>query len=225
MNKPIHTTKSQRTWRDWQEINPWLFPSLVELRNDPGFVGWALQSIPEECVRDVNRCPDPWRELSSLPFVEQGHREFYSATASLVPAVERLAGIAWGEGSASSNVRDRLEKARTKADRARHGRILFSAMFKADPQKLKTAAESKGIEEIVANFRHYEVNLRAAEAKRSGKSKTLLTSEQPSYKTLCQREPISVLLVVNWLRCGGDGDPGFCFFSSYALERFFNLLG
>ena len=109
----------KRTWRDWQEINPFLFPSLIELRDGPGLVGWALQTIPEGIVRDADRCPDPWHELSRVPFVKQGHREFYRAAASLVSAVERLAGICGVSNCVVQTAKQRAGECRFRRPRFR----------------------------------------------------------------------------------------------------------
>jgi hypothetical protein len=61
-----------KSWRDWNEVNPWLFPSVLELAEDCGPIGELLRRLPEELRRDANRCPDPWRELRAMQFLQIG---------------------------------------------------------------------------------------------------------------------------------------------------------
>jgi len=35
--------RSAKSWRDWNEINPWLFPSVLELAEDRGPMGELLR--------------------------------------------------------------------------------------------------------------------------------------------------------------------------------------
>src|SRR4051794_6793001 len=82
----------------FHEINPWLFPSPLELANDSGRIGDLLRRLLQEILRDSARCADPWADLASNKFVPPGFHGLFQACTSVLPAMRRMLPTAYGAG-------------------------------------------------------------------------------------------------------------------------------
>lgn len=102
-------SRAAQTWQHWHEVNPFLFPLPLDLReNDRGMIGHLLNRIPLESVKDANRCPNPWEDLASMKFPAP-YRSLFLACASVGLAWRLLASCGWG-GATSANQQKVLAK-------------------------------------------------------------------------------------------------------------------
>ena len=209
-----------KIWRDWNEINPWLFPLPSVLARDPGQIGQILQGLPEELLRDADRCPNPWRELSNNRFLTVGgYPELFCACASVLSAAIQLVRKVYARG----DLIERAKQARTKLEFEAVNRMLFPGMWRSGAGLLLDAATQKG-PNMLSQFEEHEARLLKMIAKQHGKLVTAARADKPTADSLRKKWPLLYLMLTNWLRCGHRGDPGFMFYSDPALTDLFSLL-
>lgn len=209
----------ERTWRDWREVNPWLFPLPSELARDPGAIGYFLRGIPEELLLDADRCPDPWCELISNRFLMVGRLpELFSACASVLPAALSLARKVYSRGRWV----ERSKTAKTTAESEDVIRNLFPSMWRAGSEFLRNASTNEGAG-MLSEFEKREGELVKRIQKKHGKG-AAIGDKLPTAESLRSDRPIEYLLLSGWIRCGCLGDPGFMFYSDNALGDLFSLL-
>lgn len=208
------------TWAKAHEVNPWLFPSVMELSEDRGRIGLLLRTIPEELRRDADRCPDPWRELSTARLLAVGgYSELFTACASVLPASLQLSRKVYTRG----NWAKRARRATTEAAGDAAIRNLFPAMWRAGAATLRDEAARQG-PAIMREFEKREAVLLGMMAKKKGKAATAIRPGEPTAHLLRSKHALAYLMVTGWVRCGPLGDPGLCFYSDNALADLFSLL-
>jgi hypothetical protein len=208
-----------KTWRDGHELNPWLFPLPSELARDSGPIGLALQEIPDELLRDADRCPDPWQDLRTNRILMVGrYIELFTACASVLPATVELAKRVYSRGELVELAR----RAKTESECEAVNRKLFPKMCRTGAGLLREAAAQHG-SNMLKEFEKCEAALKKMMAKKCGKAALATHVDKPSAEPLRQRYPLLYLMVENWLRCGFRGDPGFMFYSDEALADLFSL--
>ena len=201
----ISRVGAARTWRDWHELRPDLFPLPLELRDKPGLIGYHLNKIPLELVRDASRCPDPWLDLASIKFLSC-YRSLFLSCASLLPAWLTMASCGWG-GATSPNAKrviaHRVRKARMDGDERTAQRLerkIIDAMLRFDRTRL---------EEISKNFcddgNLSGLGLLVKESYNTAKRSIRTTDKQAARDRLCT---VEVIVAVNWILLGNCGDPG-----------------
>ncbi len=210
---------STLTWRDRHKVNPWLFPLPSELARDPGAIGHFLRGIPEELLRDADRCPDPWCELISNRVLMVGRLpELFSACASVLPAALNLTRKVYSRGRWV----ERSKTANTPAECEDVIRNLFPSMWRAGAGSLRNAAANEGAE-MLSEFEKREGKLVKMIQKKYGKA-AAIPGTTPTAESLRRNRPIEYLLLTGWIRCGCSGDPGLMFYSDRALADLFSLL-
>lgn len=210
---------STLTWRDRHKVNPWLFPLPSELARDPGAIGHFLRGIPEELLRNADRCPDPWCELTNnRHLMVGGFPELFSACASMLPAAQNLIYKVYSRGDWV----DRSKKANTTADCEAVIRNLFPSMWRVGADFLRSAAASEGAE-MLSEFEKREAKLVKMIQKKKGKE-AAIPGKNPTAESLRTKQPLAYIMLTNWIRCGPLGDPGLMFYSDRALADLFSLL-
>lgn len=216
-------TPKLKTWRDWHEIMPNVFPMPLELREaHPGSIGIVLRKIPLELVKDANRCPNPWQDMASMKFIAH-YRSVFLSCASVLPAWELLAGCGWGGATGakqSSRLSERLQDALKRGDEAETRRLekkIVDAMLRYDPETAEKLARNAGDEKLQA---FDEVKKESRERNRrplreGGRERA--TSDFP------KNYPIQIVLASNWIRCGDVGDPSLCCYTNQALASLLSL--
>lgn len=218
-------TPKPQTWQHWHEINPVLFPLPLELREaQSGSIGFLLQKIPLELVKDANRCPNPWQDLASMKFIAH-YRSLFLSCASVLPAWELLADYGWGGATGAkqhSRLADRMLDARKRGDHAEARRLekkIVDAMLRYDPELAKKLARNAGDEKKLRAFEEL-----SRESRKRSRRPVRGNSRENAKARLTEKYPIQILLVSNWIRCGNSGDPGWLFFTNHALANLLTLL-
>jgi hypothetical protein len=210
----------RKTWRDWHEINPWLFPLPSELAQDPGPVGVFLSRVPDELLRDADRCPDPWADLCANQFIPCGFHSLFRACAGVLPAAISLAHAVYSRG----DLVERVKRGGSEGECEGVIRKLFPGMWRAAAGLLREGAAQEG-PELLREFEEREARLLKIIAKKSGKAAAAARPDKPTAEAIRCGSPVRYLLLVSWLRCGHLGDPGLCFYSDPALVALLSLLG
>jgi hypothetical protein len=213
------TNTPSPSWPQMHEINPWLFPSVMELAQDGGPIGEVLRGIPSELQRDANRCPDPWGDLCTNRFIPRGYHGLFRACASVLPAATRLARMVYSRG----HLVEHDKQATTQVEREAVIRMLFPGMWRAGAGLLRDAAVQAG-PDILTQFEADESKLLERIAKKHGKTAAAARSDKPTADRLRRKWPVHYLMLSNWPRLGHLGEPGLMFFSDRALADFFSLL-
>lgn len=208
-----------QTWARLHEINPWLFPTVLELASGHGLIGSILRGIPEELLRDANRCPNPWEDLASMRLMQPSHRHVFRACASVLPAAVSMAESVYSRG----DLIERVKRATTAVEREALNRKLFPGMWREGAALLRAKAAQAG-PEVLAQFEEHEAKLVKMIAKKRGKRAAAVRSDKPTAERLRRKWPVQYLMVTCWLRLGNLGDPGLMFFSDRALADLFFYL-
>ena len=209
-----------RSWAEWQGINPWLFPSIAELSQDRGPIGHILRGIPGELQRDADRCANPFEELASMRCLNVGGlTELFRACASVRAAALRLTHKVYDRGGLTERVR----RARVGRERERLAKRLFDAMYRAGAEILREGAVEAG-REFELEFADREARLLARCRKKLGHNAVLNWPSRPSAESIRTNHPLEYLLLLLHLRFGPLGDPSLMFFSNRAVSELFDLL-
>jgi hypothetical protein len=208
----------RKTWRDWHETNPWLFPLPSELAKDPGPIGVTMRRIPGELLRDADRCTDSWADLCANRFIPRGFHGLFRGCASVLPAALSLVHTAYSRG----DLIERAKRSMTETECEAVNRKLFAGMWRSGAGLLRDGAVQEG-PEMLSQFEEYEARLLKMVAKQRGKAASSARSDRPTADRLRRKHPLRYLMVTNWLRCGCLGDPGFMFYSDNALADLFSV--
>lgn len=225
--KPMRmAAQKQRTWRDWHDISPELFPLPLELREaeHPGSIGVLLQKIPLELVRDSNRSPNPWLDLASMKFIAH-YRSLFLSCASVMDGWSLLSSFGWGGATGAkkdSRLTQRAKAARQQGNESeaiRLGKKNFDAMLRYDPDLLTKLAEEIGGET------YQGLGAVIAESRARNRRPVLTDARKRARAKLMETYPVQILLLTNWIRHGLCGDPSWCFFTNKALANLLCALG
>jgi hypothetical protein len=220
----IMVTPKQKTWQDWHEIRPDLFPLPLELREAQSrSIGCRLREIPLELVKDANRCPNPWLDLASMKLIAH-YRSLFLSCASVLSAWDILADFGWGGATGAkqrSRLSERMENARKCGEDAKALRLekkIVDAMLRYDPELTKKLARNAGDEKLQA------FDAVSRESRERSRRPMRMDSRERAKVRLTETYPIQILIVSNWIRCGTLDDPGWCFFTNQALANLLSLL-
>jgi hypothetical protein len=177
-----------------------------------------MRQLPEEVLRDADRCPEPWADLCTNQFIPRGFHGLFRACASVRPAALHLVHSVYSRG----NWVEQAKRAITEVEREKMVRRLFPMMWRAGAGVLWDAAAQNGGDTLRA-FEEREARLLRMRAKQKGKSSAAVRSDKPTAKPIRLKRPLAYLMVTGWLRCGDGDDPGLCFYSDEALTALFEL--
>jgi hypothetical protein len=178
-----------------------------------------MSRIPNELLRDADRCPDPWADLCSNRFIPRGFHDLFRACASVLPAAIRLARKVYSRG----DLVERAKRGGSEAECEALNRKLFPAMWRADAGLLREAAAHKG-PVWSHEFEEREARLVEIIAKKRGKAAAAARPRKLTADPLRDKWPLLYLMLTNWLRCGHFADVGLMFYSDSALADLFSLL-
>jgi len=212
----------------------------MELRRFGGWLGGALQSIPEWIIAEADRrarqdyereweretpyrltIPDPWKFLLDVPDVPGRQKRVFRAAQSQIKAYHHLTGLAFGFATVKTDHYREMQRAELSGDSVKlehHARKLFDALLEFKPFRddLKSADLALDLQrELQSRFedwRKYQV--RHQKKQTADNPKPL-----PRFEEAMQGFKAERVLVENWLICRIPGLPGFMFWSNIALAK------
>lgn len=214
--------KPARVWAELHELNPVLFPSLLELSRDKGPIGQVLRRMPEWILNEAGRWPDPWKFLCGVHGVSPINRSVFEAAASATNGRLHLIHIAKGTATLNADWEAELRQARGSRNPAmiEHAtRKCFTPMWQYEDFR----ADVENVDESIRD----EFHRRGAEVhkelvKRGRRAEAERGNPLPGDATF-QQFRLELTLVEWWVRQGVEGVPGFMFWRNETLTKFLYL--